>query len=54
MSSKKRKKRYEVPSKDEPREPKKKKKPSRLPKGKLKDDLKRWDQTDWEIYSDEL
>ena len=51
MSSKKRKKRYDAPLKDE--QTKDKKKPKRLPKGKLKDDLKRWDQTDWEIYSDE-
>ena len=47
----KRKKRYEPQSKDEPR--KKNKKPKRLPKGKLKDDLKCWDKSDWEKYSDE-
>ena len=52
MSSNKRKKRYDAPSKDEREKPKKK--PKRLPKGKLKDDLKRWEQTDWEKYSDDI
>ena len=48
----KQKKRYVPQSKDEPS--KKKKKPKRLPKGKIKDDLKCWDDSNWEQYSDEL
>ena len=52
MSSNKRKKEYGQRKRD--KEPDRKKaKPKRLHKGKLKDDLNRWDQTDWEQYSDE-
>ena len=53
MSLKKQKKKYVPQSKDES-STKKTKKPKRLPKGKLKDDLKCWDESNWEKYSDEL
>jgi len=50
MSSKKRKIRYEKHKPEPDRPKKKKKKPKRQA---IKDDLKRWDDVDWEKYSDE-
>ena len=47
----KQKKKYETRQQQEPDRPKKKKpKPKRQA---IKDDLKRWDDVDWEKYSDE-
>ena len=48
---KKPKKKYES-RKQEPDRPKKKK-PNNPKRQAIKDDLKRWDEVDWEKYSDE-
>jgi len=48
---KKPKKKYES-RKQEPDRPKKKK-PNKPKRQAIKDDLKRWDEVDWEKYSDE-
>lgn len=48
---KKPKKKYES-RKQEPDRPKKKK-PNKPKRQAIKDDLKRWDDVDWEKYSDE-
>ena len=51
MSSRKPKKKYET-RKQEPDRPKKKKKnPKRQA---IKDDLKRWDDVNWEKYGDDI